>query len=295
MAPFPVDLHAHTTASDGFYTPTNLVQRAAARGVRILGIADHDTLDGLGEAQLAGQRHAVEIIPAIEFSTRHERDKHFVGIHLLGYFIDPNHPVLVQTVTQVKEGRVSQKIEQIELLQSFGFDIDVETVFKRVDGVPGRPHIATLLMERNPGRFSSIQQVFDEYLGTGKKAHVKRPFSLTVGQAAAVIWEAGGVPVFAHPAAYDADIDPVIAVQNARTEGVAGIEVYYPYQEGHRPNSGSEWICRMEALARRLGLLVTGGTDFHGRPENPVDLGDVGLTENQFENFKAGWQRLRRN
>ena len=295
MAPFPVDLHAHTTASDGSFTPTQLVQRAAARAVKILGIADHDTLDGIGEAQQAGRELNVEIVPAIEFSTRHERDKHFMGIHLLGYFIDPTHPGLVQVVARVKEGRVSQKIEQIKLLQSFGFEIDVGTVFERVNGVPGRPHIAAILMEQNPGRFSSIQQVFDEYLGTGKKAHIKRPFSLTVNQAAAIIREAGGVPVFAHPAAYDADIDPLVAVQNAMTEGVAGVEVYYPYQVSHRSNSGSHWIRRLEELAGRLGLLVTGGSDFHGRPENPVDLGDMGLTEEQFENFKAGWQQIRRN
>jgi hypothetical protein len=150
-------------------------------------------------------------------------------------------------------------------------------------------------MEQNPGRFSSIQQVFDEYLGTGKKAHIKRPFSLTINQAADVIWEAGGVPVFAHPAAYEADIDPVVAVQNATTEGVAGLEVYYPYQTSHRSNSGNHWIRKMEDLAAQLGLLVTGGTDFHGRPDNPVDLGDMGLTKEQCENFKAGWKQIRRN
>jgi predicted metal-dependent phosphoesterase TrpH len=288
MAPFSIDLHTHTTASDGTHTPTQLVQRAARRGVKILGIADHDTVDGIPEAKTAGQEAGVDIVPAIEFSTTHEPQKQFIGIHLLGYFIDITHPTLRNTVNRVKQARIDQKVKQIELLRSFGFDITVEAVFSRVTGVPGRPHIATVLLERNPGRFNNIQQIFDEYLGSGQKAHIKRSHGLTVAEAINVVLEAGGIPVFAHPAAYDTDIDPIIAVKNAVAEGVLGVEVYYPYEQGHRPGSGSQWIGRMEQLARSLNLLVTGGTDFHGRPDNPVDLGDMGLVPAQFSALQAG-------
>ena len=234
MALFPVDLHTHTTASDGSHTPTKLVERAARRGVRVLGIADHDTLDGIAEAQTAGERLGVEIVPAVEFSTRYEYPKHFVGIHLLGYFIDPTSPHLQDIVQKVKAGRIAQKKQQIEILQALGFNISVDDVFSQVQGVPGRPHIAAVLMAQNPGRFASIQQVFNEYLGGGKRAHVRRPFSLTVGQAIAVVRAAGGLPVFAHPAAYESNIDPIIAVRNAKAEGVGGVEVFYPYGRGHR-------------------------------------------------------------
>lgn len=118
MALFPVDLHTHTTASDGALSPAELVQRAARRGIRVLGIADHDTLDGLAEAQTAGAALGVEIVPAIEFSTRFERHKHFLGIHLLGYFVDVTSPPLLDIVQKVREGRITQKTRQIEILQS---------------------------------------------------------------------------------------------------------------------------------------------------------------------------------
>ncbi|RMF05623.1 MAG: PHP domain-containing protein [Chloroflexi bacterium] len=109
MAHVEIDLHTHTTASDGTHTPAELVARAARRGVRVLGIADHDTLDGIAGAQAAGRELGVEIVPGVEFSTRHERAKHFVGIHLLGYFINPAHPALLEMMGKIKQGRLEQK------------------------------------------------------------------------------------------------------------------------------------------------------------------------------------------
>jgi predicted metal-dependent phosphoesterase TrpH len=294
MAPYKIDLHTHTTASDGLLSPSQLVQRAVKRGITVLGIADHDTIDGLAEAQAAGQARGLEIVPGVEFTTRHERHKQFIGLHLLGYFIDYEAPGLVEIVVKVKQGRVEQKIRQIELLQTFGFDIPVEAVFQRVEGVPGRPHIAAVLMERNPGRFATSQQVFDEYLGLGAKAHVGRQFALTVGEAIAVIKAAGGLPVLAHPGVYEANLDPLVAIQNAQAEGIEGIEVYYPYEKGSRlSGSTGRWVERLRALAEQSGLLQTGGTDFHGRPRDIVDLGDMGLTAPQFARLKQGWQQLR--
>jgi predicted metal-dependent phosphoesterase TrpH len=294
MTHYPVDLHAHTTASDGAYTPTQLVAHAVKRGLRVLAVTDHDTIDGLAEATQAGQRLGLEVVPGVEFSLRHEHSKNFVGIHLLGYFIDPAASALVEVMEKVRQGRIDQKIRQIEKLQSFGFDVPVEEVFARATGVPGRPHIAAVLMERNPGKFEHIQQIFDEYLGTQAKAHVGRQFALTLGQTTTIIKKAGGVPVFAHPGANDTDVDPIIAVRNAKAEGVEGVEVFYPYRMGHRPsNERSDWIGRIQALANELDLLQTGGTDFHGRPRDKVDLGDMGLTEEQFTTLQQGWQKLR--
>jgi predicted metal-dependent phosphoesterase TrpH len=295
MAYYPIDLHAHTTASDGALTPTQLVKRAVERGLRVLGVADHDTIDGLPEAMEAGQRSGIEIVPAVEFSLRHEYDKDFIGLHLLGYFINPAAPVLVEMMEKVRQGRIDQKIRQIKKLQAFGFDIPVEEVFARAGGVPGRPHIAAVLLERNPDKFKSIRQIFDEYLGMQAKAHVGRQFALTLGEAVDLIKKAGGVPVFAHPGAYDADIDPVTAVRNAKAEGVEGVEVFYPYHQSQRSaGNGSRWVARAKALANELNLLITGGTDFHGRPHEDIELGDMGLTDKQYATFKQGWQRLRK-
>src|SRR5262245_55170908 len=294
MAHYRIDLHTHTTASDGVLSPTQLVQRAVDRGVTILGVTDHDTTEGLAEAQAAGQAAGLEIIPGVEFSVRHERLKHFIGIHLLGYFIDYQAPNLVEVMAKVKQGRIEQKIRQIELLQSFGFDIPVEAVFERVAGVPGRPHIAAVLMERHPGRFASPQDVFDEYLGSSAKAHVGRQFSLTVGEATAVIKEAGGLPVIAHPGVYSRDIDPLLALHNAKNEGVEGVEVFYPYDKKSLAAGGTNrWIEQVRAFSRKSGLLQTGGTDFHGRSHEIIDLGDMGLTPSQFAKLKQGWQQLR--
>ena len=294
MAYYTIDLHTHTTASDGLLTPAQMVQRGVERGITVLGIADHDTVDGLAEAQAAAGTLGLELVPGVELTTRHEPQKQFIGLHLLGYFIDYEAPGLLEIMTKVKEGRVEQKIRQIELLQAFGFDIPVEAVFERVEGVPGRPHIAAVLMERNPGRFVTTQQIYDEYLGLGAKAHVGRQFALKVGEAIAVIKAAGGLPVLAHPGAYEGKVDPVTVVRNAHAEGLEGVEVYYPYEKGpHGGGNASRWIERMRALAGQLGLLQTGGTDFHGRPQDLVDLGDMGLTPKQFTRLKEGWRQLR--
>jgi hypothetical protein len=294
MAHFQIDLHAHTTASDGALTPTQLVERAVQRGLRVLGITDHDTTDGLAEGLAAGQQAGLEVVPGIEFSLRHEYDKDYVGLHLLGYFIDPHAPVLVEIMGKVKQGRIDQKIRQIEKLQSYGLIVPVEEVFARASGVPGRPHIAAVVLEHNPDKFESIQQIFDEYLATHAKAHVRRLFALTMAEATDIIKQAGGVPVFAHPGAYDAKIDPLVALRNAVADGVEGVEVYYPYDKGHRPaGEAGSWIGRIEAVARELKLLQTGGTDFHGRSRDVIDVGDMGLTDKQFTAFKQGWRNLR--
>jgi hypothetical protein len=294
MARYQIDLHTHTTASDGTLTPTQLVQRAAQHSLTVVAITDHDTIDGLAEGLAAGERFGVEVVTGVEFSLRHEVDKQFVGLHLLGYFIDPAHPALVEVMGKVLDGRIDQKVRQIEKLQSFGFDVPVDEVLARVRGVPGRPHIAAVLLERNPHKFNSIQQIFDEYLGVQAKAHVGRSFSLTLAQATEVIKQAGGLPVFAHPGAYDADIDPVQAVRNAKAEGLEGLEVFYPYDDGRRSTiERGRWLGRAEALARELDLLPTGGTDFHGRPQNVIELGDMGLTEKQFVALKNGWRQRR--
>ncbi len=288
MGYFPVDLHTHSTASDGKLSPTAVVELAARRGVHTLGLSDHDTIAGLPEAFDAGARLGVTVVPGVEFSTRHEYDRHFVGIHILGYFFDPRHPALQEVVRQVQAARVEQKVRQIEKLQSLGFDISVEEVFAQVTGVPGRPHIAAVLMARYPGRFASVQQVFDEYLGVGKQAHVGRTFALTVAEAVALIREAGGLPVLAHPAAYGPQVDVSLLVRNAVSVGVEGVEVYYPYP---RLKDGGRAVAQIEAMARRYRLWMTGGSDFHGRPNDPASLGEMGMATSAFESLRTGWVR----
>ena len=280
MAHYPVDLHTHSTASDGMLTPTALVALAAERGVCVIGLADHDTVGGIDEAMAAAGPVGVTVVPAVEFSTRHQRRKQFVGIHLLGYFIDHHHPALQTALKKIQQARVEQKIRQIEKLQAFGFDVPVDEVLRRASGVPGRPHIVSVLLERNPGRFQTVQQVFDEYLGVGKKAHVGRSFALTVANAIDLVRQAGGLPVLAHPAAYAPSLNVEAMVKNAAAAGVKGLEVYYPYT---RHGNREALIARLEALARKHGLVMTGGTDFHGRANDLAPLGDMGLSKPAYQ------------
>jgi 3',5'-nucleoside bisphosphate phosphatase len=281
MAHVPVDLHTHSTASDGTLTPTELVRFAAQREVKFLGLTDHDTVGGLDQAISAGKALGVSVIPGLEFSTYNHPARQFIGIHVLGYFIDHHYPRLKAVVDKVEEGRRWQKVEQIKRMQAFGFKISVQDVFSRVRGVPGRPHIAAVLLESNPGRFESIQQIFDEYLGAFKKAHVGRPFALTVEEAVDEIRAAGGLPVLAHPGGYDGVTRPETLVRNAVSAGIQGLEVYYPYPVETR----AQLVSRFEALADRFGLLKTGGTDFHGRNGEQRLPGDVGLSEAQYRSI----------
>ncbi|MFZ5915816.1 MAG: PHP domain-containing protein [Chloroflexota bacterium] len=293
--PFDVDLQAHTTASDGTCSPSQVVELAAARGLRALAITDHDSVLGVHEALAAGARLGVEMAPAIELSTRDEPDKDFMELHLLGYFVDPDDAALNETLVRVIQGRVAQKRQQIQRLQQLGFDVPEEEVFALADGVPGRPHIVEVLLRRNPRCPLSRQQLFDEYLSVGGEAYVPRPFELSLEEAIRLVRSAGGVPVLAHPAAYPKVADPVGVVRRAVPLGLRGIEINYPYHK-NRPHFGisgaglQALIARFDALADELGLLKTGGSDFHGH-RKPIELGEMGLVYRDYLRFKEACGR----
>ena len=293
--PFDVDLQTHTTASDGTCTPTEVVELAARKGVRVVGITDHDSIRGLAEAMTAGARLGVEVVPAVEFSTRDEPDKDLMELHLLGYFVDPDDPALNETLTRVIQGRLDQKRQQIRRLQELGFDVPEEEVFALTDGAPSRSHIAEVLLRRNPHRVASRQQLFDEYLSAGGKAYVPRPFELSLAEAIQVVLAAGGVPVLSHPADYPHVRDPVGVVRRAVRLGLRGIEVNYPYHKGRRHRGISQaglqaLIRRFDALADELGLLKTGGSDFHGR-RKPIELAEMGMVYEDYLHFKEACGR----
>jgi predicted metal-dependent phosphoesterase TrpH len=288
--PFDVDLQTHTTASDGTCTPTQVVELAARKDIRALAITDHDSILGVAEAAAAGARLGVEMVPAIEFSTRDEPDKDFMELHLLGYFIDPDAPELDETLERVIQGRVEQKRSVIRNLQELGFDVPEEEVFALTKGVPGNPHIAQVMLRRNPARFSSWQQLFDEYLNVGGRAHVPRPFELSLEEAIQVVLAAGGMPVLAHPAAYSKVQDPRAMVRRAVSLGLRGLEINYPYDKSRRHHGISKaelqaLIRRFDAWADELGLFKTGGSDFHGSAK-PIELGEMGMVYKDYACLK---------
>ena len=301
--PFDVDLHVHTTASDGTCTPTKAVELAARKGTRVLAVTDHDSILGVDEAMVAGARldgstgltTGVEVVPAIEFSTRDEPDRDFMELHLLGYFIDPDDPALKETLERTIQGRVEQKRSVIRNLQQLGFDTPEEEVFALAQGVPGKPHIFEVVLRHSPGRVANRQQFFDEYLNVGGQAHVPRPFELSLAEAIQVVLAAGGVPVLAHPAAYSKVKDPMGVVRRAVPLGLRGIEVNYPYNKSRRhygiPKTELQaLIRRFDALADELNLLKTGGSDFHG-DRKPIELGEMGMVYEDYLHFKKACGR----
>ena len=260
-----LDLHAHTTASDGDQSPAQLVQRAHVIGLTALAVTDHDTTAGLPEALEAGRRFGVEIVPGIELSAEIE-----VGqCHILGLLIDPSNPALNDRLREVIENRDRRNARIVEKMQrELHFDITLEEVEAESGGqVVARPHFAKLLLRK--GYVTSMQQAFDEYLATGAKAYVERD-RLTPAECFALIHGAGGVAILAHPNNLKRDAaDTEAEILRLKTLGMDGIEALY---NRHSPEENAHYL----ALAARHDLLTSGGSDFHGLTVKPtVILGHV--------------------
>ncbi len=294
---FPVDLQVHSTCSDGTETPRELVAHAARLGIQVLALTDHDSVLGMEEAIQAGRSEDVRVLPGIEFSTEQEPTQDFFEINILGYGLRHRDPALLKVLDRVMESRLQQKIRQIEKLQSFGLDVPVEEVLALAGGVPGRPHIAQVIMARNPGRFRSVDEIFQQYLNPDapQSAYVQREFSLRVEEAIQLTHQAGGVAVLAHPGIYHRVQDVDQAVRRMVAMGLDGIEVWYPYHRlPARRLSGREpgaIVAHFQALAEELGLLKTGGSDYHGK-RKPNLLGEAGLTLERWRELceRTGWE-----
>jgi hypothetical protein len=253
------DLHMHTTFSDGTETPEQLVARAKARGVRTIALTDHDTLAGLGPCFAAGAAQGVEIIAGTELSIDY-RDR---TTHLLGYFRGPEVPTLEAALTRLRGGRDQRNEKICQKLRALGLEIELREVEAIATESVGRPHIAQILMQK--GYAASVKDAFERYLGKGKPGYVGRD-RLSAKDAFAAILEAGGVPVLAHPfilcpvEEFSTVLDELVPL------GLAGVECLY---SEHSP----EQTAGYERAARGRGLLVTGGSDFHGTVKPHIELG----------------------
>ncbi|MCL2615583.1 MAG: PHP domain-containing protein [Dehalococcoidia bacterium] len=258
-----IDLHVHTNASDGRFTPAQLVRLAAQSGLTLLAITDHDTVGGVAEAQVAARDvPSLKIIPGVEISTHAPGSE----VHVLGYFIDTSDAHFLQQMAALNDSRHDRAFAMVAKLHDLGLDISLERVKQLAgDGSIGRPHIAQALMEK--GYVSSFQEVFVRYLGQGCPAYVER-IKVTPEEAVALILQSGGLPVLAHPT-YAGDVVPLLS--RLVECGLAGLECYYK-------NYSSEQRADILALARRFNLITTGGSDFHGIDDaTEVLLGDAGV------------------
>jgi predicted metal-dependent phosphoesterase TrpH len=262
-----IDLHIHTSASDGTLTPSEILTLARELQLGAIAITDHDTLDGVKEALRLGIPPSVQFLSGVEISATPPPFFHCPGsFHILGYGIRPEDPVLNQTLFELQDARKKRNPRIIERLNSLGINLSLEEVREITgDGQLGRPHIARLMVKKGVAR--SINAAFDNYLGKGKPAYVDK-FRVDTPQAIALIQDSGGIPVLAHPFLLETETNQVLEdlVVSMKNMGLKGLEVYYP---DNTPAHTAQYI----ALAKQHGLLMTGGTDFHGSLKPEIQMG----------------------
>lgn len=248
-----IELHTHTTYSDGILTPQQLVDRAAIAGVQALAITDHDTLHGWDEAIAAAKQYKMEIVPGVELSTVHNGR----SLHILGYY--PQRASLEAPLQERLAGRKRRARQMVENLSQMGYPLELD----QLDGnlALGRPHIANAMIRA--GYVSSSQEAFERFLGEDQPAYVHyEKFSIQEG--ISLIRDCGGIPVWAHPYLFrGGKVEDVLPELLAA--GLMGLEVYHPHHGNNKVN-------RLKQLCQEHNLLMTGGTDYHGydleHPEN---------------------------
>jgi predicted metal-dependent phosphoesterase TrpH len=242
-----LELHCHTTYSDGTLTPTALVAAAVQAGVKGLAITDHDTLSGWPEAFAAAANTELEIIPGVELSTVHLGR----SLHILGFYPDPDR--LLAPLAERQAGRQRRALAMVAKLADLGYAIEVPQLEEGI--TPGRPHIATALMRA--GHVKTIQEAFDRFLGDNKPAYVNyEKFSAQEG--IALLRTCGAVPVWAHPYLFRGSTVPTVLPELVDA-GLMGLEVYHPH---HSPSQTR----KLKEFCQQYNLLMTGGSDYHGPP-----------------------------
>ena len=254
---FEVDLHMHTTHSDGRLTPTQLVDLVASRGIKVFAITDHDSTEGLGEAfQAAAKYPVLTLIPGVEMST----DTSNSEVHILAYYVDPNDPAFQRSLARFRDARLDRGYRMVEKLAALGMPISFDRVLEFAQGgAVGRPHIARVMVEQ--GHVTSTQEAFDKYLGRDGPAYAERE-KLTPEEAVAMALEVGALPVLAHPGVTK-DLESVLP--SLKQAGLVGMEVYYGGYD-------DKLVRSLESLAVQYDLIPCGGSDYHA-------MGHPGETE----------------
>lgn len=277
-----IDLHCHTIASDGKLSPSALVQLAADLALRTIAVTDHDSTEGIDEALAAGAGLGLEVIPGVELSC----DVADGELHILGYFLDYHDPSFQAELQRLREGRLGRAQAMVRKLNELGYPIAFERIQELAgEGAIGRPHIAQALIEA--GHVRSKAEAFDTLIGRNGPAYAERA-KLLPADACRLIRSAGGLPVFAHPFIVrpNGSVVELMPVAESLPElvaaGLAGLEAYYPR---YTP----VLIDRLLGLARRHGLLVTGGSDFHGDGNAGAALGSIYVPAKCLKALKAAY------
>ncbi len=263
-----IDLHTHSTASDGTLTPTDLVRYAKQKGIEVLALTDHDTLSGLEEAIEEARRIDLDFIPGVEISAEFEPGT----LHILGYFVDHDDSGLEERLSWLREGRDSRNVVILRKLAELGYPLKMEEVLHFAQGQSaGRPHIADAMVRR--GYVSGRDEAFDRFLAKGAPAYADKE-RMTPEAAIGMIMGSGGLAVLAHPQWLLLDDDALVKmVADLKEKGLAGLETFY-YSHSREESAF------YERIARENGLLITGGSDYHGPgglKGTEIGVGDGGM------------------
>ncbi len=268
-----VDLHIHSTASDGSLSPADIVRQGAERGLSAIALADHDTVGGIVPAIEAAKTFPkLKVIPAIELSTDVPQGE----VHVLGYFIDYADREFQVTLERMRHSRLHRAQGMIAKLKNFGIHIDWERVQEIAGtGSMGRPHIAQAMLEK--GYITSFKEAFDKYISRDGPAYVERE-KMTAVEAVELLLQVNGLPVLAHP--FTANNTEML-IAELKAAGLVGIETYY---NGYTADE----ISRLVSLANKFGLIATGGSDYHGLDAtNETMIGGVNVPLESVERLMA--------
>ncbi|MCH7564144.1 MAG: PHP domain-containing protein [Gemmatimonadetes bacterium] len=260
-----LDLHVHSTASDGTVAPAEVVRLAAQGGLDVIAVSDHDSVAGVQEAREAARSYSIQIVPALEVSsTSSERE-----IHILGYFVEPEADSIAAHQERAGRVRNERMSEMVGRLNSAGVAVTMDDVLEFSGGPPtmiGRPHLAKALVQR--GHVATVPEAFERFIGDGMDAHVPTRLA-DPAEAIQLIEAAGGIAVWAHPP-QDLLQDLLPGLVNA---GLKGLEIY-------RPKARADQVLVMERAAAEAGLMVSGGSDWHS-PESGTALGKFFVTADE--------------
>lgn len=270
------DLHLHTVFSDGTYTPEELVERALRAGLSAIAVVDHDTVNGVGPTRSSAEKNDLEVLAGVEVSAEHNNQE----IHILGYLVDYQKKSLLDKLEALRNNRIERIYKIVGKLSALGIELDPQKVFALAgSGTVGRLHVARALVKEK--LVPSIYEVFQKYIGDNCPAYVLG-FRFSPQEAIKFIKDSGGIPVLAHPYVLKNDA----LIQELIGFGLMGLEVYYPEHSQGEVNFYLD-------LARKNNLLVTGGSDCHGKAKPEVRIGSVKLPYELVEKLKEAKAGLR--
>jgi predicted metal-dependent phosphoesterase TrpH len=288
-----IDLHIHSTFSDGSDTPSKLIEKALNLNIKAIALTDHDNIDGVKEFLSYGEQKEIILIPGIEISIRHEPKRELIDIHIVGLNIDYSSIKLINTINNQIKGRLEQKKAICKRLRNeFGYDLSFEEV-KNVAGsqIIGRPHIVEIMKRNNPKKVKgkTNNELF-KMISIGGAAYVDRKVELTLEESIELIKHCGGIPILAHPGIYDVS-DFSKFIEMCIKSGIKGIEIEYTYAK-NRPFSGTdkaEWAQNyfpdyFRKIAANYNLIKSGGSDYHGGKKN-ISLGEANVPDQYLRNF----------